>query len=183
VRRGELTAARRYARALLEVAFQSAGENPAELRRELAAAAALVESQAELAEALASPALPPEVKGRVVEAVWRSRSPLLRRLLGMLVERGRVRLLPAVASTYGQLWNAARGVLPAEATSAVPLSEEQQSAVQQALGRATGRDVELTTAVDPTLMGGLLVRVGGQVYDGSVRGRLRALRERLAVTD
>jgi F-type H+-transporting ATPase subunit delta len=43
--------------------------------------------------------------------------------------------------------------------------------------------VELTTAVDPTLMGGLLVRVGGQVYDGSVRGRLRALRERLAVTD
>ena len=89
-------------------------------------------------------------------------------------------LLDAIATLYAQLWNAARGVLPAEATSAVPLSEEQLASVQRALGRATGRDVELSTAVDAALLGGLLVRVGGQVYDGTVRGRLRALRERLA---
>ena len=180
VKRGELTAARRYARALLEVAFQSAQGDPAALRRELEAAAALLESQPELADALSSPAVPTEAKRKVVQAVWRGASPLLPRLLEMLVERGRVGLLDAIATLYAQLWNAARGVLPAEATSAVPLSEEQQAAVQRALGRATGRDVELSTGVDPALLGGLLVRVGGQVYDGTVRGRLRALRERLA---
>ena len=183
MRRGELTAARRYARALLEVAFQSAEANPAELRRDLEAAAALLEAQPELSEALASPAVPPEAKHGVLEAVWRGASPLLQRLLGMLVDRGRLRLLGAVATTYAQLWNAARGVLPAEATSAVALTEEQLSALKRALGRATGRDDELTAAVDPALLGGLLVRVGGQVYDGTVRGRLRALRERLAAAD
>jgi F-type H+-transporting ATPase subunit delta len=119
----------------------------------------------------------------VVEAVWHAGSPLLRRILGMLVERGRVGLLGGVSSAYGHLWNAARGVLPAEATSAVPLSEEQLASLKRALGRATGRDVELTTEVDPALLGGLLVRVAGQVYDGTVRGRLRALREHLAAAD
>jgi F-type H+-transporting ATPase subunit delta len=183
VKRGELTAARRYARALLEVAFQSADGDPAGLRRDLTAAAALLEAQPQLADALSSPAVPLEAKRNVVQAVWRQASPLLRRLMAMLVERGRLGLLPAIASTYGQLWNAARGVLPAEATSAEPLSEEQHAAVQRALGRATGRDVELTAAVDPGVLGGLLVRVGGQVYDGTVRGRLRALRERLAAAD
>ena len=104
-------------------------------------------------------------------------------ILQRSLERGRLGLLPAIATTYGQLWNAARGVLPAEATSAQPLNEEQRAAVQRALGRATGRDVELTTAVDPDVLGGLLVRMGGQVYDGTVRGRLRALRERLTAAD
>jgi F-type H+-transporting ATPase subunit delta len=180
MKRGEQAASRRYARALLEVAFESPDGDPAALRRDLEAAAALLESQVELADALSNPALPPEVKRKVVEEVWGGASPLLRRLLGMLTDRGRTALLSTIAAAFAQLWNAARGVLPAEATSAVALSDEQQGAVQRALGRATGRDVELTTAVDPALLGGLLVRVGGQVYDGTVRGRLRALRERLA---
>jgi F-type H+-transporting ATPase subunit delta len=183
VKRTEVTAARRYGRALLEVAFQSAQGDPGGLRRELAAAAALIEAQGELSEALASPAVPWEAKRKVVEAVWSGASPLLRRLLVLLVERGRIALLPAIADTYALLWNAARGVLPAEATSAVALSPEQLEAVQRALGRATGRDVELSATVDPQVLGGLLVRVGGQIYDGTVRGRLRALRERLAAAD
>lgn len=180
VKRAEVTPARRYARALLEVAFSATQADPAALRRELEEAAALLHSQHELAEALASPAVAVDAKRRVMEAVWRDASPLLRRLLDMLLERGRLSLLPAIADTYGALWNAARGVLPAQATSAVPLASEELAAVERALGRATGHDVELTAAVDPEVMGGLLVRMGGLVYDGTVRGRLRALRERLS---
>jgi F-type H+-transporting ATPase subunit delta len=183
LKRTDVTAARRYARALLEVSFTSAGGDPAALRRELAEAAALLEDRHDLAEALASPAVPADRKRALVEAVWREAGPLLRRLLTMLVERGRMGLLPALSAAYGELWNAARGVLPAQATSAVPLTAEQRAQVERALGRATGRDVELTAQVDPGVLGGLLVRVGGVVYDGTVRGRLRALRERLTAAD
>jgi F-type H+-transporting ATPase subunit delta len=180
VKRADVAAARRYARALLEVSFASGDGDPGALRRELQGAAATLEAQHDLAEALASPAVPGDAKRRLVDAVWREGSPLLRRLLSLLVERGRMGLLPALAAAYGELWNAARGVMPAEATSAVALTDEQHAQVERALGRATGRDVELKASVDPEVLGGLLVRVGGIVYDGTVRGRLRALRERMA---
>jgi ATP synthase F1 delta subunit len=183
VKRAEVTAARRYARALMDVSFASAEGDPGALRPELEAAAALLAERTDLSEALASPAVPVEAKRRLVEAVWRDTSPLLRRLLTLLVERARVGLLAAIASTYADLWNAARGVLPAEAVSAVPLEADQLAAVERALGRAARRDVELTASVDPEVMGGLMVRMGGLVYDGTVRGRLRALRERLAAAD
>jgi ATP synthase F1 delta subunit len=180
VKRDQVTAARRYARALLEVAFTRADGDPAALRRELEQAATQMEQSSDLQDALASPAVPEEAKGRVVAAVWPDASPLMRRLLALLVERGRITLLRAIASAFAELWNAARGVLPAQATTAAPLAPEQQEALARALGRATGKDVELSTTVDAALLGGLVVRVGGQVYDGTVQGRLRALRAHLA---
>jgi F-type H+-transporting ATPase subunit delta len=183
VKRAEFTAAHRYARALLEVAFSSAEGDPAGLRRQLEEAAALLEAQEDLGALLSSPAVAPEAKKRVAEAVWSHASPLLRRLIGLLLDRGRVPLLPAITAAFAELWNAARGVAPAEATSAVPLTPEQRTAVEGALGRLTGRDVELRALVDPQVMGGLLVRIEGQVYDGTVRGRLRALRQRLSAAD
>lgn len=183
MKRAETTAARRYARALLEVAFTQPGGDPAAVRRELEQAATLLGSRRDLADALASPAVPLDAKRRLVEAVWAEATPLLRRLLALLVARGRLALLPAIAAAYAELWNAARGVLPAEAASAAPLAPEQRAAVERVLGRLSGRDVELTATVDPELLGGLLVRIGGLVYDGTVRGRLRALRRRLAATD
>jgi F-type H+-transporting ATPase subunit delta len=183
VKRDQATAARRYARALLEVAFTRPDGDPGGLRRELEQAAAQLEQSADLQDALDSPALPAESKLRVMGAVWPQSSPLMRRLLEMLVERGRTALLGAIAAAFADLWNAARGVVPAQATSAVPLAPEQQEAITRALGRVTGKDVELSTSVDPELLGGLQVRMAGQVYDGTVRGRLRALRAHLASGD
>jgi F-type H+-transporting ATPase subunit delta len=88
-------------------------------------------------------------------------------------------LLPDVAESYAVLANAAQGVVSAEAFSAVVLPEAQRTALAAALGgRRAG--VELRTQVDPALVGGLLVRVGGRTYDGSVRTQLAALRRRLA---
>lgn len=184
MKRGDSAAARRYARALMEVALAAKdGGGPGALHQELTAAAAQFEGHPGLSETLTSPAVVVEAKQKIVEKVWAGTSPLLRRLLALLAQRGRLGLLPAVARAFTEQWNASRGVVPAEAVSAVPLTAEQQQAVAHALGRATGRDVELTAAVDPTLLGGLLVRVEGQVYDGTVRGRLRALRERLTAAD
>ena len=171
--------ARRYARALLDVAGQQGAAAEA-LRRELREATALLAAQPDLRKALEHPALPAERKRKVVGAVWgRGTSPIMVRLLDLLVERGRMELLPAIEESFSALWNAQRGVVAAEAVSALALDEAQTRAVAEALRKATGKDVELQTRTDPALLGGILVKMAGRTYDGTVRGRLRALRQRL----
>ena len=172
-------AARRYARALLDLATQAG--DPAALRGELRAADALVSSRPRLAEALASPALATEAQKRLLGAVFAARgaSPLLVRLLELLAERRRMELLPAIARAYGTLWNTQRGVAAAEAVSARPLADDERRALVAALEKTTGLGIELETREDPSLLGGLLVHVAGRSYDGSVRARLQALRARL----
>jgi len=106
-------------------------------------------------------------------------SDLSQRLLEMLLERHRTELIPAIAHAYVQLWNASRGVIQAEAVSAQPLDATQKDALGAAIKRATGHDAEILTETDPELLGGLLVRMQGRTYDGSVRTQLRALRRQL----
>jgi F-type H+-transporting ATPase subunit delta len=172
--------ARRYARALLEVAERSGENATLALRDELRAFWPLVSGHAGLVRALVLPGLRPELRRRLVAAVAERAggSILLRRLLDVLASRDRVALLPDVVETYAQLANAARGIVSAEAVSAVPLAAEETRALAAALGGA----VELVTRVDPELVGGVLVRTGGKTYDGTVRTRLDALRRRLAAT-
>jgi F-type H+-transporting ATPase subunit delta len=103
-------------------------------------------------------------------------SALLRRLLELLAERDRAALLDDVVEAYAGLANAAQGIVTAEAVSAVALPDAQRRALAAALGDA----VELRTRVEPQVLGGLLVRVAGKTYDGTVRTHLDSLRRRLA---
>jgi ATP synthase F1 delta subunit len=170
-------AARRYARALLEVALaQNAAD---EVRRGLQGANVLLGEHPELRRSLLHPAVGPEKKRALVEQVWKGEHALVRRLIVVLAGRERLELLPELERLYSRLWNAHRGVVQAEALTVDPLSEAQRTRLAQALGRLTGREVELTALPAPEILGGLVVRMDGKVYDGSVRGRLRALRERL----
>jgi F-type H+-transporting ATPase subunit delta len=178
MRPGERGAARRYARALVDVALQQG--DPEALRRELREAAALLAAQPELRSALFHPVLSAESKKKLVEAVWgRRSSKVMARLMALLAERGRVGLLPAIEESFGALWNAHRGAVSAEAVSAGPLDEAQKRALVETLRQATGKEVELQSTTDPALLGGLVVKMAGRTYDGSVRGRLKSLRERL----
>lgn len=172
---------RRYARALLDVATQQ-GADAGVLGEELAAWAVLLQGHGEAREALTSPAVPLDKRKAAAEALADrvKSSPICRRLLALLVERGRLEALPAVAAAYRDLWNAARGITEAEVTTAVPLGEGEEAALQGALRGAAGGDVEIETRVDPTIVGGVVVRMGGRTYDGSVRSRLQALRAHLA---
>jgi F-type H+-transporting ATPase subunit delta len=174
--------ARRYARALLDVALQKGTAEP--LRAELQAMVALIEAHPELAGILAHPAVSAERKRKVVGAVAAKvgASELMTRLLTIMGERDRLSLLPMVSAAYAKLWNAHQGVVAAEAVSAVPLDEAQTRAVASALARASGRAVDLSARVDPRLLGGMLVNMEGRTYDGSVRARLLALRRTLAGT-
>ena len=185
MRGGSRALARRYARALLEVATDTSHRGrpmPERLRGELAEVCELLEERRDLKIALTEPAVSAERKRKIASAIWgkAGASELLLRLLDGLASRDRMELLPEVAREFGEAWNAARGAITAEAASAVPLEKAQVAALARALGRVSGLEVELRGRVDPELLGGLLVRMGGRTYDGTVRSRLRALRRQLA---
>jgi F-type H+-transporting ATPase subunit delta len=173
-------AARRYARALFEVTRESG--DPAAVRGELDAIATLLADNRPLRSLLANPAIPSRVKKKLLTGLrkpvgW---SDVVHRLLEMLVERGRAALLPALNRAYIELWNDSRRVVAAEAVSATPLDAAQQKALARAIREATGRDPELVNPVEPALLGGVVLRMSGRTYDGSVRSHLRALRRQLA---
>jgi len=168
--------ARRYARALLDVALKQG--NAEAVAGDLRSADAAIQGNPELRAVLHHRALRAERKRELVAAIWKE--GLVARLLGLLAERGRLELLPSLAEHFERAWNESRGVASGEAVSAAPLAEGQKEALRAALGRSLGLTVELKTREDPSLIGGLRVTVGGRTYDGSVRAQLRALRERLA---
>ncbi len=86
---------------------------------------------------------------------------------------------PTWSGSYAAQWNARRGVVTAEVVTAVPLDEALVRALEQAILTTTGLTAELSEKNDPDVMGGVLLKMGGQTYDGTVRGRLQALRRTL----
>jgi F-type H+-transporting ATPase subunit delta len=178
--------ARRYARALLDVALAPSGAKstspPEALREELRSTVALLRGNPDLARVLSHPGVGAEARKKVAAAVLTraKASPLLRRLLEMLAERRRVDLLAEIELVFSELWNAHRGVVSAEAVGAVPLGPAETKALAKALEQASGHEVELACRVDEAVLGGIVVRMGGRTYDGTVRAQLRALRESLA---
>lgn len=170
--------ARRYARAILEVASDEGRAR--ELRGELEAAARALEASPELRRALLHPAIAADKKRAVVAAVFAQGSPLLLRVLDLLAVRRRLALLGGVAEAYTRALLQSENVEPAEVVTATPLAPADAERIRQALGAAIGKGIELKASVDPALLGGVLVTLAGRNYDGSVRGRLAALKRRLA---
>ena len=99
-----------------------------------------------------------------------------RNLLALMVRRGRFEQLPAVIREFRRLYRLREGIVEATVTSATALDAAEVGALQARLEAMTGKGIELSQAVDPDLLGGLLVRVGDQLIDGSARGRLERLR-------
>ena len=168
-------AARRYARALVDLAAERKDEA---LVRDLGDLARAFAESAELHTVLVHPSVPTEKKVAVVKALG-GKSDLLLKLVALLVDRDRIELLPLIAKSYVRQWNAARGVVEAEAVSASALDETERRTIAAGVEKALGKTVELTPVVDPAVVGGVLLRVEGRVYDGTVRGRLKALRATL----
>ena len=100
-------------------------------------------------------------------------------LIALLLRRGRIEQLPRVAAEFRRLDNARQGITVATATSAAPLTPDEVRALTGRLEQMTGGRIELDLQVDPSLLGGLVVRVGDRLIDGSVRGRLERLRNQL----
>lgn len=167
-----------YAHALFAVAEAEGALEDVE--DELFRFARSMDSHPRLRDALTDPRLPAERKRAVLEELLGGRaSPHTVRLLAFVVEQGRARQLPAIVQELVGLAAAQRRREVAEVRTAVPLTAAQQKRLAQALGDATGKDVELRVIVDPGVIGGVVARVGDRVFDGSLRRRLEMARERL----
>ena len=101
-------------------------------------------------------------------------------LIGLLMRRRRLDALPRIAHEFRRLYNRDAGIVEAVATSAAQLDKAEVDALRTRLERISGARIELVVNVDPSLLGGVQVRLGDRLIDGSVRGRLERLRSRLA---
>jgi F-type H+-transporting ATPase subunit delta len=139
--------------------------------------AALAESR-DLRILLASPAFSAEdkAKGLGAIAVRAGLSPTTRKFLGLLAANGRAGALSAVITAFERLSADARGVIAAQVVTALPLTAAQSKGVAQALRQALGKDPEIETRVDPSILGGIKVRVGSRLFDASLRSKLDSLK-------
>jgi len=172
------SAPRRYAEAAFEIALRD--DAVADWREQLDRAAAALDS-ADLSETLANPALPMRQREDIVKGVFADLGDSVRNLILLLLRRGRIRQLPRVAAEFRRLDDKRNNIVNATATSASPLDDAEIQAITARLEQMFGgQRVALETAVDPDLIGGVVVRIGDRLIDGSVRGRLERLRNKLA---
>lgn len=144
---------------------------------ELATFANAYESSPELQHALTDQAVPAERRQQVVETLLGNKAhSVTTNLVSMVVGSGRARELPGVVKALLAQSAAEEGKVSGEVRSAHPLSSEQQAALSEAIAKKTGKNVSLTFLVDPSVMGGVVTRIGDAIIDGSIRSRLDQLK-------
>lgn len=178
----ELALANQYAKALLEVAQAEGGAPAAEAAlSQISLFAGLYRQSRDLRMALLSPVVEHGQKmrviGRLCDAIGAGRP--VRNFLNVVTRKRRLPLLEAIRDRYQALLDETEGIVRAEVRSALPVTDGQRASLQEALARVTGGQVRCSYAVDPALVGGVAVRIGSALYDGSVRGHLDAMRRRL----
>ena len=165
---------KRYAQAVFQLAVENDRiETWAEDLRVLAVAL----DDEQLAGFLDAPQVTKERKLAVIhDVVGPTVGPLAVNLVGMLASRGLARLIPGILEEYGRLVDAQKGVERVEVITAVQLDKVQEAEVSAMLSGLIGKQIRLTTYVEPEIIGGLIARTEDRVIDGSVRTRLREMR-------
>ncbi len=172
------TIATPYAEALLQIGNQQGTSH--DLAADAKAALALWTTSEPLREALGSPILEPETKKAVITALFQEKGVVKQRaslnLLKLLADRQRISLMGTVFERFLELYRKAQGIALAQVTSARPLTEAQEEQLKQKVQTMAGSAaVDCSITVDPSLIGGLIVRIGSQVVDASLAGQVRRL--------
>jgi F-type H+-transporting ATPase subunit delta len=170
--------ARVYAQALFDAA--EAADVAAAVGRELGDFVTGLAASAALRHVLTDPQVDTAAKARVLAGVTQGATPLVANVLQLLLERGRFEIVEDVRAQYDVLEAAQADLVRVDVQSAVELSAAAREKIGARVQELTGRRVELSSSVDAALLGGLVMRVGDVVVDGSVRGRIDQLRRRLA---
>jgi len=177
----EENVARVYARALFDAAREARVVEP--VGRDLGDFVAALAASASLRDVLADPRVDTSAKQRILVEITREGQPLVANTLQLLLERGRFGLVAELREAYEALAATEADLVKVEVTSAVELTAAAREKIAARVAEAAGRRVELAARVDPDIIGGLVLRVGDVIVDGSVQARIRQLRRRLATAE
>lgn len=166
----------RYARALLELGIED--KKTDKLQEELTALGEAYQQSRELQVVLTNPSIKLEERKSLISHIAKSNkiSALMTNFVLLLLDKERIDSLPLIARHFQRMADEVAGRVRAEVVSARPLSAAQVSRMKSMLSKRTGKEVILETAQDAELLGGVVTRIDGKIYDGSLRTQLKALR-------
>lgn len=170
--------AKRYAKALFELA-QEQGKT-AETENQLQALVEATELDADIRAFLSAPGITTENKIKTIQAAFGDKaSQIVLNTISLLIERGRQGELASLLEAYRQVSGSALGQADATVSSAKPLTEEEKNKLASQFALLIGKKIRVDNVIDPGLLGGLTVRIGDTLYDGSLRGKLDRLSKQL----
>ncbi len=167
-----------YARALFEVAVQRDALD--EIRSELDAFADAMNENRQLTAFFFSPYFSVEEKKQALERVVTDADPAFANFLQALIERHRMPAIFRIRADFVSLWDEERKLLPVQITSAVELDKDTVENLGKRIGEQVDRTIELSSEVDPDILGGVVLRVGNVILDASIKNRLEQLRKQVA---
>jgi len=167
-----------YARSLFEVAEEH--DKLDDVREQIGQFADALGESRDLQTFFFSPYFSTEEKKTGLASALEGADPVVENFLALLIENHRMPVLVRVRREFDQMWREVNKLLPVQITSAVELDSAVTEQIGDEIGRQTGRTVELTSTVDPDVLGGLVVRVGNSILDASIRTRLERLRKQVA---
>ena len=172
--------ARRYAKAIMDLAVAKGAVD--KVGADLRALAAAYKAQPELVNVLSSSSFPKAKRKAVLDAVLMRLGvhELIKTTTALLLDKERLGAIPDITREVDAMIEARAGKVAAQVTSAVELTPAQLAQITTSLERLSGKKVVITRSVDPSLLGGVVAKVGDVVYDGSARTQLRTLRDQLA---
>jgi F-type H+-transporting ATPase subunit delta len=171
--------ARPYARAIMDVVQSPEKANA--IRHELERFEAVRKSSGELHELYANPGIENDAKLRVTTSIAKQLglSDMTIKILGVVIANHRMNELEPIVEALGEMVREATNTIAAEVRAASNLTAEEQEQLRRTLEKKAGRKVEMTVTIDPTLIGGFVARIGSEVYDASVAGKIDKFRESL----
>jgi F-type H+-transporting ATPase subunit delta len=167
-----------YSRSLFEVAKEQGKLD--EVKEQLGQFSDALEGDRELAVFFFSPYFSTPEKQDGLKKLVDGMEPILLNFLEVLIENHRLPAIHRIRRQYDALWDKENKILPVEVTSAVELDEGTVQHLGDRIGEQTGRRVQLTSTVDPDILGGIVLRVGNSILDASIRSRLNQLRREVA---
>ena len=175
------TVAHRYAKGLLDAVSSVAPGQEQAVKQQLEALVEAVEGHDALKLLVVNPAISAQQKKAILSKISETLgvSDLMQRFIDVVADKERLDHLPLMAEAYGKLLDEHLGIVSAEVTTSTPLNPGQVAELENSLRQATGAEVRIARHTDPELLGGVVTRIGDVVYDGSLRGHLERIRQRL----
>lgn len=173
------TVARRYAKAIIELAAE-AGKLE-EVSLQLHSVLDLIGGHADLNSIFGNPAIRPQAKSAIFEELepHLNLDPICANTIRLLIRKGRIHMLDAIAGEYDERLRELQGKVVARVKTARPLTDTALGDLRRRLEEISGKQVDMQTDVDSELVGGLVARIGDRIYDGSVKHQLERIRRRL----